>query len=72
WLDDCLLRAVASNPAERFETAEEWLLSLEQGERQALSVRPRPLLDREPLLVWRGVALCSLLLNLVLLIALLR
>ncbi|MBD9483975.1 bifunctional protein-serine/threonine kinase/phosphatase [Pseudomonas sp. PDM14] len=72
WLDDCLLRAVASNPAERFETAEEWLLSLEQGERQALSVRPRPLLDREPLLVWRGVALGSLLLNLVLLIALLR
>ena len=71
WLDDCLLRAVASNPAERYETAEEWLLTLEQGERQALSVRPRPLLDREPLLVWRGVALVSLLLNLVLLIALL-
>lgn len=72
WLDDCLLRAVAVNPAERFETAEEWLLSLEQGERQALVLRPRPLLEREPLKVWRGVALVSLLLNLALLVLLLK
>ncbi|MGL4316505.1 MAG: protein kinase domain-containing protein [Pseudomonas sp.] len=72
WLDDCVLRAVAANPSERFETAEEWLLSLEQGERQALSVRPRPLLEREPLKVWRAVALSSLLINLVLLVSLLH
>ncbi len=72
WLDDCVLRAVAANPQERFETAEEWLLSLEQGERQALSVRPRPLLEREPLKVWRAVALSSLLVNLVLLVSLLH
>ncbi|WP_252275318.1 bifunctional protein-serine/threonine kinase/phosphatase [Pseudomonas subflava] len=68
WLDDCLLHAVAASPDERFETAEEWLLALEHGERQALSVRPRPLLEREPLKVWRGVALASLLANLVLLV----
>ncbi|MBB1521420.1 bifunctional protein-serine/threonine kinase/phosphatase [Aquipseudomonas guryensis] len=72
WLDDCLLRAVAVNPAERFETAEEWLLALEQGERQTLSLRPRPLLEREPLKVWRTVALVSLLLNLGLLVLLLK
>ncbi len=72
WLDDCLLRAVAASPGERFETAEEWLLALEQGERQALGVRPRPLLEREPLKVWRGVALLSLLVNLILLVALLQ
>jgi serine/threonine protein phosphatase PrpC len=71
WLDDCLLRAVAASPGERFETAEEWLLVVEQGERQALNVRPRPLLEREPLKVWRSVALASLLLNLILLVALL-
>lgn len=71
WLDDGLLRAVAASPGERFETAEEWLLALEQGERQALGVRPRPLLEREPLKVWRGVALLSLLVNLILLVALL-
>lgn len=70
WLDDCLLRAVAASPDERFETAEEWLLVLEQGERQALNLRPRPLLEREPLKVWRTVALCSLLVNLILLLLL--
>ncbi|QKE63393.1 bifunctional protein-serine/threonine kinase/phosphatase [Aquipseudomonas campi] len=72
WLDDCLLRAVAVSPGERFETAEEWLLALEQGERQTLSLRPRPLLEREPLKVWRTVALVSLLLNLSLLVLLLK
>jgi serine/threonine protein kinase len=72
WLDECLKRAVAANPAERFETAEEWLLVIERGEREAISSRPRPLLEREPLKVWRGLALFSLLLNLVLLVFLMR
>ena len=68
WIAQCLDRAVAADPLQRFETAEEWLLLLEQGERRSLSVRPRPLLEREPLKVWRTMALVSLLLNLVLLI----
>ena len=70
--DDCLNRAVAANPAERFETAEEWLLLFERGEREAISSRPRPLLEREPLAVWRGLALLSLLANLVLLVLLMQ
>ncbi|QLC72543.1 bifunctional protein-serine/threonine kinase/phosphatase [Pseudomonas sp. LPB0260] len=71
WLDESLTRAVSADPQQRYETAEEWLLALEQGERQALSSQPRPLLEREPLLVWRTVALVSLLLNLALLVLLL-
>ena len=61
---------VAADPQQRFETAEEWLLVLEQGERQSLSVRPRPLLEREPLKVWRTMALLALLGNVVLLVLL--
>lgn len=72
WLDDCLNRAVAANPVERFETAEEWLLLFERGEREAISSRPRPLLEREPLAVWRGLALLSILANLVLLVLLMQ
>jgi len=72
WIDDLLGKAVAAVPAERYETAEEWLLVLEQGERQTLAVRPRPLLEREPLKVWRGMALFSLALNLLLIVLLLR
>ena len=68
WLDDMLKRAVAADPAHRFETAEEWLRALEQGERLASSTHKLPLLEREPLKVWRGLALISLLLNLVLLV----
>ncbi|MCB2255314.1 bifunctional protein-serine/threonine kinase/phosphatase [Pseudomonas chlororaphis] len=67
WLEQSLDRALQADPAQRYETAEEWLLVLEQGERRSLSVRPRPLLEREPLKVWRTLALASLLLNLLLL-----
>ena len=67
WLDECLLKAVEADPARRYETAEEWLLALEQAERATLSTEQRPLLDREPLLVWRGIALGALVVNLVLL-----
>lgn len=72
WLEELLNCAVASDPAQRFETAEQWLLQLEQAERQPLSLRPRPLLEREPLKVWRTLALGSLLLNLLLVIVLLK
>ena len=72
WLDDNLARALNADPQQRYETAEEWLHNLEQGERQAISNRPRPLLEREPLRVWRGLALFSLVLNLVLLISLMH
>ncbi|MGF7111191.1 serine/threonine protein phosphatase PrpC [Pseudomonas laurylsulfatiphila] len=68
WIAHHLERAVAATPEQRFETAEEWLLLIEQGERRSLSVRPKPLLEREPLKVWRTLALVSLLLNLVLLV----
>jgi serine/threonine protein kinase len=70
WVAQSLERGVAADPQQRFETAEEWLLVLEQGERRSLSVRPRPLLEREPLKVWRTMALIALLGNLVLLILL--
>jgi len=72
WLQHNLQQAVAADPAQRFETAEHWLLLLERGDRQELPDRPRPLLEREPLKVWRTLALLSLLCNLILLLALLK
>ncbi len=67
WLVHNLDQAVDSDPARRFETAEQWLLALENGEQQPVALS-RPLLEREPLKVWRGLALGSLLLNGLLLI----
>lgn len=72
WLAHMLERGVAAQPDQRFETAEEWLLLLEQGERCSLSVRPRPLLEREPLKVWQTLALVSLGVNVLLVFLLLH
>ena len=72
WLDDILLKACARDVKERFETAEEMLLALERGETHGLVVRRQsPLLERNPLGVWRTVALLSLLANFFLLYLLL-
>ncbi|WJN51844.1 bifunctional protein-serine/threonine kinase/phosphatase [Pseudomonas asiatica] len=72
WLQHNLQQALAADPAQRFETAEHWLLLLERGDRQELPSRPRPLLEREPLKVWRTLALLSLLFNMILLLTLLK
>ncbi len=72
WLENIVLKAVALDPALRFETAEEMLHELEVGEhRPLLPPPPTPLLGRDPLLFWRWIAIVSLLANLALLFKLL-
>jgi serine/threonine protein phosphatase PrpC len=66
WLQAILLRGVAVKPEQRFETAEQWLLAMDQGELAEIAPRRQPLLEREPLKVWQAVAAASLLINLVL------
>ena len=73
WLENLLLKAVAKDPGQRFETAEEFLLALERGANRPLERPPAtPLAMRNPLLTWRIVASVSLLLNLILLMLLTR
>lgn len=68
WLENLLLKAVARDPAERFETAEEFLLALERGATRPLSAPSAiPLVQRDPASLWRAVAAISLVLNLLLL-----
>jgi serine/threonine protein phosphatase PrpC len=71
-LEHNLMQGLAADPEQRFETAEQWLLQLEQAEHQPLAPRRQPLLEREPLKVWRTMALVSLLFNLILLVWLLK
>ncbi len=67
WLENVLLKAVACVPAERFETAEELLLALERGATRPLAAPPgRPLAQRDPLFMWRTVAIISLVVNVLL------
>ena len=68
WLENLLLKAVARDPENRFETAEELLLALERGERDPLAApRRTPLLARDPLKRWQLVGVFSIVLNLLLL-----
>lgn len=71
-LEQNLMQGLAADPQQRFETAEQWLLQLEQAEHQPLAPRRQPLLEREPLKVWRTLALVSLLINLILMVWLLK
>jgi protein phosphatase len=72
WLESVMLKAVAREPAGRFETAEEFLLALERGAQRPLRVARRtPLLQRDPQLALKLVAAGSLVLNLLLLFLLL-
>ena len=68
WLENLLMKAVARDVVDRFETAEEMLLALERGATRALPAVPTmPLMQRDPASIWRSLAIISLVLNLLLL-----
>lgn len=72
WLEAILLKAVARDPAQRFETAEEFMLALEYGANRPLrNPRRMPLAKREPLLMLKLITAGSLVLNLLLIYLLL-
>ncbi|MEC4720153.1 bifunctional protein-serine/threonine kinase/phosphatase [Noviherbaspirillum sp. CPCC 100848] len=68
WLDNVLLKAVARDPADRYETAEEFLIALERGASNPVPARSvTPLAKRDPAGLWRAVAVSSVVLNLLML-----
>lgn len=69
WVEDLLLKAVARDAKARFVSADDFLLALERGALRPSTPRPRAswLAGRNPLRVWRTLAIASLLLNLLLL-----
>ena len=67
WLDHVLQKAVARDKAQRFETAEEFLLALERGASRPLTVPPpSALLHRDPTMLWKLLLGFSVLFNLLL------
>jgi serine/threonine protein phosphatase PrpC len=71
WLENVLLRAVARDQKQRFETAEELLLALERGESQPVSAPQRTPLAQRPAALWQAIAVISIVINLLLLYILL-
>jgi protein phosphatase len=66
WLENLLLRAVARDRAQRFETAEELLLALERGELRPLSAPQRTPLLHHPAARWQAATVVLLIVNLLL------
>jgi serine/threonine protein phosphatase PrpC len=72
WLDHVVLKAVARDRAERFETAEELALALERGASRPLGARhATPLLARDPAALWKLALVVSAAFNLLLVVWLL-
>lgn len=71
WLENVLLRAVARDRKQRFETAEEMLLALERGEVHPVSAPPRTPLVQRPAALWQAIAVVSIVINLLLIYILL-
>ncbi len=68
WMENVLQKAVAREPSERFETAEELLLALERGASRPLQAPvAAPLATRDPAGLWRAIAIISIVVNLLLL-----
>ncbi len=64
WLDHVALKAVALDPRQRFETAEEMVLALERGASRPLNaLHATPLAARDPTALWKIALGVSLLFN---------
>ena len=67
WVDHLILKGFARDARQRFETAEELLLSLERGASRPLNAPlATPLLTRDPAAVWQMALGISVLFNLLL------
>ena len=67
WLDNIVLKAIARDKNQRFETAEEFLLALERGASRPLNAPlATPLIQRDPTAVWKIGLGVSVLFNLLL------
>ncbi|HSV81212.1 MAG TPA: bifunctional protein-serine/threonine kinase/phosphatase [Ramlibacter sp.] len=64
WLDHVVLRAVARDARQRFETAEEFVLALERGASRPLGAPAHtPLFQRDPSAFWKAAFAASVALN---------
>jgi len=72
WIDAALEKATHRDPAKRTEALSAFIEDLRRPHPNYAPRRARPLMERNPVVVWRGLALMMIVLNLALLFALSR
>jgi len=56
WVDDVLQKAVQVNPMKRYQALSEFVFDLRQPNKDFLNKTKPPLMDRDPVLFWKGVS----------------
>jgi serine/threonine protein kinase len=67
WIDGTLERAVHPNPSKRYDSLSEFLFDLRHPNTKYLTTSSTPLIERNPLLFWKGMTVALALLVIVLL-----
>src|SRR5262245_19070546 len=57
WVDGALEKAVRMDPYKRYEELSEFTFDLRQPGEEFLRTSPLPLMERNPLLFWKGLSL---------------
>ena len=67
WVEEALKKALAPDPAERYEVVTEFIFDLSHPNRAFLNKSRPPLLERNPVLLWKGISFVLALIIVVLL-----
>lgn len=59
WLDKALAKALSIHPGSRYDALSEWLQDLKRPNPAWLTVDQRPLMERDPVQVWRVLAIAG-------------
>ena len=70
WIDDVLQKAVHPDPLRRYEALSEFVFELRHPSKSSLGARAAPLIERNPLLVWKS--LCFILAGIIFLLLITR
>lgn len=56
WIDDAIAKAVHTNPDKRYEDVAEFVFDLHHPNKEFLSKTRAPLIERNPVIFWKGVS----------------
>jgi serine/threonine protein kinase/serine/threonine protein phosphatase PrpC len=69
WVDEAINKAVHPNPYKRYEDLSEFIFDLRHPNKAFLSKSRLPLLERDPVLFWKLLSLCLLIINITILMS---
>jgi len=72
WIDCCMAKAVHVDPSQRYELLSEFMADFSKPNESFMHESTTPLLERNPIMFWRSLAIFMLVVNVMLLVLILR